>query len=179
MVNLYFVFAGIYGISGSLFGFLRELKFHYDIAINPNLFSGYDGLDKPDIDLSRVLFNSLTFTLIGTGFLFGIVGVFYDLSTDNLYSWIFSVSEILIVFLYGFDVYVTRDKKLLSRSRYSFISIELLVFYFIFLVVATFSIPRVVNYVEFGVFLFIFVIIAAVYLFFKKMMGSKKKDIIT
>lgn len=178
MANLYLIFAGIYGMSGSLFGFLRELKFHYDIAVHPSHFSGYDGSNEPDIVLSRVVFNSLSFMLIGTGFLFGIVGVFYDLSIDSLISWIFAVGEIIIVFMYGFDIYVTRDKKLSSMNGYFFACMIFLLFYFVFLVTATFLNPQGVNYPEFGVFLFIFVVMTVFYFLFNKIMSSKRKEVI-
>ena len=178
MVNLYLVFAGIYGISGSFFGFLRVLKFHYDIATNSNHFIWHDGLDEPDIVLSGVVFNALSFMLIGTGFLFGIVGLFYDLSIDSYISWIFSVSEIIIVFLYGFNIYVTRDKKLNSMHGKPFIFFILLTLYYVCLATATLSTPQGVSYPEVGVFLFIFVVIIIFYFLFNKVMGSKKGVII-
>lgn len=66
--------------------------------------------------MSNVVYDVLAFMLIGTGFFFGIIGVFFKAPMNMFVSGALSATEIFLVFFYGFDVYVSDDRKITSMN---------------------------------------------------------------
>lgn len=133
-MNIFLIVAGIYGFSGALFKVIRSFLFRYNLSHHQEHFSGYNDAVQPDIPLTNNMFDLISFTLIGTGFLSGLFAAFLSFS-PNIYMYIAIILEIVIIYFYGLYVYITvklainfeRDRGVFGVILFMFYPIALLI----------------------------------------------------